>query len=213
MENTSTAVTSSKGKWSDLSKYASRIYFVLIIFQVPLFRVQCRSGMCTTPIHVTSSQLISSEIFPLPVVKSLLYPGAVVNGLITNMTIPSWNNLLSVYNLTHIKEASSITDLQRLEVLAGSYFSVAGSLIGILKPGKMSIFGTLLVVWGLVKEGILGKPVNTEPVKAVFVYPTMLVAVLCALLSVKYDIKRVARNTPTQPVAKPLKSSSKSKMK
>ncbi|KAL8503766.1 hypothetical protein ACS0TY_022475 [Phlomoides rotata] len=169
--------------------------------------------MCTTPIHVTSSQLISSEIFPLPVVKSLLYPGAVVNGLITNMTIPSWNNLLSVYNLTHIKEASSITDLQRLEVLAGSYFSVAGSLIGILKPGKMSIFGTLLVVWGLVKEGILGKPVNTEPVKAVFVYPTMLVAVLCALLSVKYDIKRVARNTPTQPVAKPLKSSSKSKMK
>lgn len=90
---------------------------------------------------------------------------------------------------------------------------MAGSLTGILKPGKMSMFGTLLVIWGLVKEGILGKPVNTDPAKAVFVYPSMLVAVLCAFLSVKYDIKTVARNGPTQPVAKPLKSSSKSKLK
>ncbi|KAM1305094.1 hypothetical protein ACFX2F_022671 [Malus domestica] len=28
-------------------------------------RVPCRSGMCTTPLHVTSSQLIASEIFPV----------------------------------------------------------------------------------------------------------------------------------------------------
>lgn len=72
--------------------------------------------MCTTPIHVTASQLISSEIFPLPVVKALLYPGAIVNGLATDMSFPSWNNLLSIYNLTHIKEASADVDLQRLEV-------------------------------------------------------------------------------------------------
>ncbi|KAI3454190.1 hypothetical protein Pfo_010853 [Paulownia fortunei] len=213
MANTSTTITSSKGKWSNLSKYACRIYFILIILQVPLFRVQCRSGMCTTPIQVTSSQLIASEVFPLPVVKGLLYPGAIVNGLITNMTVPSWNNLLSIYNLTDIKEASAVTDLQRLEVLAGSYFSVAGSLIGIIKPGRMSMFGTLLVIWGLVKEGILGKPVNTDPAKAVFVYPTMLIALLCAFLSVKYDMKKVVRSAPAQPVAKPLKSSSKSKLK
>ncbi|KAL0323685.1 UNVERIFIED_CONTAM: hypothetical protein Scaly_2335600 [Sesamum calycinum] len=123
--------------------------------------------MCTTPIQVTSSQLISSDVFPLPVVKALLYPGAVVNGLISNMTVPSWDNLLSVYNLTSIKEASAVTDLQRLEVLAGSYFCVAGSLIGLVKPGRM----------------------------------------------IKYDIKKVVRSTPAQPVAKPLKSSSKSKLK
>ncbi|KAL0311797.1 UNVERIFIED_CONTAM: hypothetical protein Sradi_5579000 [Sesamum radiatum] len=212
MANTPTPIR-AKGKWSNLSKHACRLYFLLIILQVPLFRVQCRSGMCTTPVQVTSSQLISSDVFPLPVVKALLYPGAVVNGLISNMTVPSWDNLLSVYNLTSIKEASAVTDLQRLEVLAGSYFCVAGSLIGLVKPGRMSMFGTLLVIWGLVKEGILGKPVNTDPKKAVFVYPTMLLALVCAFLSVKYDIKKVVRSTPAQPVAKPLKSSSKSKLK
>jgi hypothetical protein len=73
--------------------------------------------MCSTPIHVTSSQLIASEIFPVPVVKALLYPGAVVNGLVRNMTVPSWDKLLNIYNLTSAKEAPAVTDLQRLEVL------------------------------------------------------------------------------------------------
>lgn len=76
------------------------------------------------------------------------------------------------------------------------------------------MFGTLLVIWGLLKEGILGKPVNTDPAKAVFVYPTMLIALLCALLSVKYNLKKVAqKTTAAQPVAKPLKSSSKAKLR
>lgn len=73
--------------------------------------------MCSTPIHVTSSQLIASEIIPVPVVKALLYPGAVVNGLVKDMTVPSWNDLLDIYNLTTVKEASAVVDLQRLEVL------------------------------------------------------------------------------------------------
>lgn len=88
----------------------------LIDYLCFLFRVPCRAGMCTTPLQVTSSQLIASEIFPVPVVKALLYPGAVVNGLATNMTIPSWNNLMNIYNLTEVKEASPAADLQRLEV-------------------------------------------------------------------------------------------------
>lgn len=79
-------------------------------------RVPCRAGMCSTPIHVTSSQLIASEIFPAPVVKALLYPGAIVNGLVNNMTVPRWDDLLNIYNLTSVKEASAVTDLQRLEV-------------------------------------------------------------------------------------------------
>ncbi|KAL3650712.1 hypothetical protein CASFOL_007115 [Castilleja foliolosa] len=212
MANTATKIQ-ARGKWANLSKYACRIYFLLIILQVPLFRIQCRSGICTTPIHVTSSQLISSEVFPLPVVKSLLYPGAIVNGLITNMTVPNWGNLLSIYNLTDIKNASAVPDLQRLEVLAGSYFCVAGSLINLIKPGRMSMFGTLLIVWGLVKEGILGKPVNIDQTTTVFVYPTMLIALISALLSVKYDIKKAVKSAPAQSVAKPLKSSSKSKLK
>lgn len=81
-----------------------------------LYRVTCRSGVCTTPLHVTSSQLIASEIFPVPLVKGLLYPGAALNGFIHNMTVPSWGDLLDLYNLTTVKEAPAVTDLQRLEV-------------------------------------------------------------------------------------------------
>lgn len=99
------------------------------------------------------------------------------------------------------------------QVLAGSYFSVAGALVGLLKPGRMSMFGTLLILWGLIKEGIIGKPVNTDPSKSVYVYPTMLIAVICAFSAVKYDMKKVARSAPARPVAKPMASSSKSKLK
>ncbi|KAJ4826583.1 hypothetical protein Tsubulata_008532 [Turnera subulata] len=208
-----TATAPSKGWISNLTSIASRIYFLLIILQVPLFRVPCRSGMCSSPIHVTSSQLIASEIFPVPAVKALLYPGAIANGLLRNGSFPSWGSLLDIYNLTAAKEASPVADLQRLEVLAGSYFSVAGALVGILKPGRMSMFGTLLVIWGLVKEGILGKPANTDPAKAVFVYPTMLIALVCALSSVKYDVKKAVRSAPARPIAKPMQSSKKSKLK
>ncbi|KAJ1410969.1 hypothetical protein SESBI_21503 [Sesbania bispinosa] len=205
--------SSSKGWTKNVSTISAHIFFLLIIFQIPLFRVTCRSGVCTTPLHVTSSQLIASEIFPVPIVKGLLYPGAAAKGLIHNMTIPSWDSLLDLYNLTGAKEAPAATDLQRLEVLAGSYFSVAGALVGILKPGRMSMFGSLLVIWGLVKEGILGKPVNSDPSKAVYVYPTMVLAMICAFSSVKYDVKKVVRPAPIRSTAKPLQGSSKSKLK
>lgn len=77
----------------------------------------------------------------------------------------------------------------------------------------MSMFGTLLIVWGLVKEGLLGKPVNTDPMRSVYVYPTMLIAVLCAFSSVKYNFQKTAKKPPPRPIAKPLKSSKKSKLK
>ncbi|KAL2346731.1 hypothetical protein Fmac_000731 [Flemingia macrophylla] len=208
------ATPTPSSKWTDnISSIAARILFLLIIFQIPLFRVTCRSGVCTTPLHVTSSQLIASDLFPDVVVKGLLYPGAALNGLIHNMTVPSWDSLLDLYNLTNVKKASAVTDLQRLEVLAGSYFTVAGALVGILKPGRMSVFGNLLIIWGLVKEGILGKPINSDPSKAVYVYPTMVIAIICAFSSVKYDVKKVARSAPVRSSARPLKGSSKSKLK
>ncbi|XP_077210919.1 tail fiber [Tasmannia lanceolata] len=206
-------MASSKGWASSISSIASRISFLIIILQIPLFRVPCRSGMCTTPVEVTSSQLIASEIFPIVVVKAMLYPGAIAKGIISNMTVPHWDNILDIYNLTDAKNASALTDLQRLEVLAGSYFSVAGAFIGLLKPGRMSMFGTLLMVWGLVKEGILGKPINTDQTKAVYVYPTMFIALVCAFSSIKYDIKKAVRSSQARPIAKPLQSSSKSKLK
>ncbi|KAF9612532.1 hypothetical protein IFM89_000454, partial [Coptis chinensis] len=207
------AMANSKGWLNNLSSTASAIYFLLIILQIPLFRVPCRSGMCTTPIEVTSSQLVVTKIFPMAVVKSLLYPGAITRSLVENMTIPSWDSLLNIYNLTDINEMTEVPELQRLEVLAGSYFSVAGALVGLLKPGRMSMFGTILLIWGLVKEGIFGKPVNTDPAKAIYVYPTIVIALVCAFSSVKYDVKKVVRSSPVQSIAKPLKSSSKSKLK
>ncbi|XP_021758177.1 uncharacterized protein LOC110723160 [Chenopodium quinoa] len=208
------AILSSKG-WtsSRISTIACRVFFFVIFLQIPLFKVPCRSGMCTTPVHVTSSQLIASDIIPVPVVKTLLFPGAVVHGLVKNLTVPSWNNLVDIYNLTSVKDAPVALDLKRLEVLAGSYFCVAGALIGILKPGRMSMFGTLLIVWGLVKEGILARPANTDPTQSIYVYPTMLLALVCAFASVKYDIKKAMRKPAPRPTAKPLQSSSKSKLK
>lgn len=75
------------------------------------------------------------------------------------------------------------------------------------------MFGTLLIVWGLVKEGFLGKPVNTDPATAVYVYPTIVLAIVCAVLSVRYNLKKPAKSSQTRPVAKPLQSSVKSKLK
>ncbi|KAK6263621.1 hypothetical protein SCA6_019055 [Theobroma cacao] len=98
-------------------------------------------------------------------------------------------------------------------VFAGSYFYVAGALVALLKPGRMSMFGTLLVICGLVKEGILGKPAKSDPTKAVYVYPIMLIALICVLTSIKYDVKKVMRTAPTRPIAKPLRNCSKSKLK
>lgn len=91
---------------------------------------------------------------------------------------------------------------------------MAGAFIGLLKPQRMSMFGTLLIVWGLVKEGLLGKqPVNTDPTRSVYVYPTMLIAVLCAFSSVKYNFQKAIAKPAPRPLAKPLKSSKKSKLR
>uniref|UniRef100_A0A0A0LMA1 Uncharacterized protein n=1 Tax=Cucumis sativus TaxID=3659 RepID=A0A0A0LMA1_CUCSA len=42
--------------------------------------------------------------------------------------------------------------------------------------------------------------------KAVYVYPTMILTVICAFSSVKYDVKKVPRGAPARPIAKPPQS-------
>ncbi|KAG2335110.1 hypothetical protein Bca52824_006290 [Brassica carinata] len=71
----------------------------------------------------------------------------------------------------------TVPDLQRLEVLAGSYFSVAGAFVN------------------------------------VYVYPTMVIAMICAFSMINYNLKKATRAAPARPIAKPLMSSSKSKLK
>lgn len=95
-------------KWKN--ELTTNIFFFLI------YRIPCRSGICRTPIQVTCSQLIASEILPTIVVKALLYPGAIANALFKNKTIPSYNNLLELYNLTNMKSALATSDLHRIEV-------------------------------------------------------------------------------------------------
>ncbi|KAF2577324.1 hypothetical protein F2Q68_00000361 [Brassica cretica] len=135
--------------------------------------------------------------------------GAIVNGLATNMTFPKWENVLDLYNLTNVKDASAVPHLQRLEVQE-LLISVAGAFVSLLKPGRMGMFGSLLLVWGLVKEGILKKPMNTDPSRTVYVYPTMVIAMICAFSMIDYNLKKATRAAPARPVAKPLMSSSKS---
>jgi hypothetical protein len=81
-----------------------------------LYRVPCTSGLCKTPMQVTCSQLIASELFPTVVVKALLYPGAIANALFKNTTIPNYNNLLNLYHFTNLTTVPATSDLQRIEV-------------------------------------------------------------------------------------------------
>jgi hypothetical protein len=162
---------------------------------------------------VTSSQLVANEIFPPSVVKALLYPGAIATTLLNDMSFPKWGDLFEMYNLTNAKNASAVVDLQRLEILAGSYFCVAGALTGLINPGRMTLFGTLLVVWGLVKEGIFGKAANVDPASSVYLYPTVVLALILAFSSITYNVKKAATNKQPVSLAKPLKSSAKSKLK
>lgn len=77
----------------------------------------------------------------------------------------------------------------------------------------MTLFGTLLVIWGLVKEALFGKPVNSDPTQSVHVYPTILIALICAFLSITYNVKKTVRNSQSVSITKPLQSSAKSKLK
>ncbi|KAL2926235.1 Glutamate--tRNA ligase [Bienertia sinuspersici] len=185
----------SSRKWAKaISSFASRFFFLLIIFQVPLFRVPCRSGICITPVEVTSSQLIATEMLPDSFVKILLYPGAIANALIKGVSIPNYNDLIEFYNLDHVKEASAIIDLMHLEILAGSYFCVTGAILGLLKHGQISLLGMLLLIWGLIKGVIRQNATCLNNCEAVRVSPVMLVALLTALSCIKGDVRVIIKS-------------------
>ncbi|GAY66111.1 hypothetical protein CUMW_246140 [Citrus unshiu] len=182
----------SSKKWAAfISSIASSLYFCFIVFQIPLFRIPCRSGKCTTPIEVTCFQLIIGEVFPEFVAKVLLYPGALASAIMKGKSIPSYSKLLRLYNFTNLTNSRK-TDLLRLEehqVLAGSYLSVAGALIG---AWRMSLIGTLLLLWGLVREAMMFRfSCDKASGKAVSIYPTMAIFVLCAFLSIRKDLRKI----------------------
>ncbi|KAK7349146.1 hypothetical protein VNO77_06281 [Canavalia gladiata] len=183
----------SSRRWASLiCSIAFFTYFFIIIFQVPIFRVPCGIGICETPLEVTSSQLIASEIFPLFMVKALLYPGALAKAICKHKTIPSYKNLLKLHKF-NTRAISAVSDLQRLEVLAGSYLCVAGAITGLIKPGKMSLFGILLLMWGLIRESIMGKT-GLAHAKGIHIYPAMYIALVSAFFSIRKDVRKIVRS-------------------
>ncbi|KVH93011.1 uncharacterized protein LOC112516356 [Cynara cardunculus var. scolymus] len=174
-----------------ISFTASRIFFFLIFFQIPLFRFPCRIGTCRTPMELTSSQLIATEVVPSGVVKALLYPGAIGKSIL-NKPIPKYNKLLDAYKLKSLRRIPSTTDLQYIEVLAGSYLAVAGSIIGLFRSRRLGLFGMLLLCWGLSKEPYGHAAEYKAHRNAISVYyPTMSIAVLSAFLSIRDDVKKI----------------------
>ncbi|KAL3735324.1 hypothetical protein ACJRO7_024451 [Eucalyptus globulus] len=186
-------MSSSRKRARAISSVAASAFFLLIILQVPLFRVPCRIGMCTTPMQVTASQLFASELFPQSIVKALLYPGAVANAFMRGKTIPTYDDLLDTYNFANSKAVSSAIDLRRIEVLAGSYLMVAGALLSLMKPVRMSFFGALLVIWGLAREVMLVKTAYSNPTKSISMYPTLFFAAVSAFASMRKDVRKIVR--------------------
>lgn len=77
------------------------------------------------------------------------------------------------------------------QVLVGSYISVAGAFLGLIKPGRMSFYGVLLILWGLVKEIMLRKSASSN---LIYIYPAMSIAVCSAFLSIAKDVRRIIRS-------------------
>ncbi|PWA75833.1 hypothetical protein CTI12_AA239480 [Artemisia annua] len=177
-----------------ISFICSRIFFFLILFQIPLFRYPCRIGTCSSPMELTCSELIASEVLPSGVVKPLLYPGAIGRAIINNKRIPKYKNLLDAYNLNNLKQAPSTTDLQYLEVLAGSYLAVSGAILGYFQSRKLGLFGMLLLIWGLSSEPRISKghgEFKGHKIDISIYYPTMTIVVLSAFLSIRAIVKKI----------------------
>ncbi|KAJ6706289.1 TAIL FIBER [Salix purpurea] len=170
------------------------LHFFIVILQVPLFRVPCRTGTCSSPIEVMSSHLMATELYPAFGPKALLYPGAIAKSYIKNKTFPSYSKLSKLYHLANLRKTSASTDLQHLEILAGSYLTVAGAVLGLVRPGRMSLFGTLLILWGFVREVILKNSANMNPARSIQINTvTMQIALLCAFLTIRKDVGRLIR--------------------
>ncbi|KAL1565063.1 hypothetical protein AAHA92_07330 [Salvia divinorum] len=187
----------SSKKWAQsISNFASLLYFLIIIVQVPLFRVPCRTGTCQTPMEV---MVCAGGFLPEFVVKALLYPGAVKQSLMKGAAVPSPDQLLHPYKFRKAKP----TDLKQLEVIAGSYLSVAGAFLGLLRHGRMSYFGLILVLWGIAKEMFGGKHSC--------LFPEMVITMVIAFLSMRRDVRKLLKCCKPGRVARRLTNRSKSK--
>ncbi|XP_031106334.1 uncharacterized protein LOC116010985 [Ipomoea triloba] len=123
-------------------------------------------------------------------VKPLLYPGAMAKALVNKKPIPSYDNLLHIHNFINSKQTLPTLGLNHLEILAGSYLCVAGAVLGVIKKsGRLSLFGLLLIIWGVKKQAIFGKDAS----RSVLIFPTMFVALVSAFFSIRKDVRKLFR--------------------
>lgn len=70
-------------------------------------------------------------------------------------------------------------------------------MLGLLKQGRLSLIGMLLLTWGLIKQLIKQKSTcleNTCTCAQVQVSPMILIALFIALLSIKKDVRVLIRS-------------------
>lgn len=68
---------------------------------------------------------------------------------------------------------------------------VAGAIMGLVKPVRISFWGSLLVTWGLSYEVFLGEAAHKNHAKAIRIYPTMIVAIVSAFCSMRKDVRKI----------------------
>jgi len=78
------------------------------------------------------------------------------------------------------------------QVLAGSYLAVGGAILGLIKPGRMGLFGILLLMWGLIRELIMIES-GFSHAKGIRIYPTILFALVSAFFSIRRDVRELIR--------------------
>lgn len=83
--------------------------------------------------------------------------------------------------------------------------SVGGSVVGLIKPGRLSLVGTLLAMWGLFRELTISYRRSDYNIylpedEGVYIYPAMSIALISAFLSVRKDIRKIHRSFTAPPI-------------
>lgn len=69
------------------------------------------------------------------------------------------------------------------------------------------------MIWGLAKDAILGKHGIKGHNTAIFIYPTMSIAVVLSFFSIRGDVRKLIRSFKVKSTTKKLQKYSKAKLK
>ncbi|GBG89934.1 hypothetical protein CBR_g49784 [Chara braunii] len=171
---------------------ASQFFLIMIICQIPIFRVPCRDYICTSPIEVVATQLYTVPYVPLWFLKVLVYPGAVVKQFQNSMLrggdflAPQWDTLLEIYNLDYPRDAEEVEVNMtpfRVELFFGCVLAIIGALVSPFYPNRISLFSMMLILWGIMKASYS----KTKEDGEVRMLVTLYLALVLSLFSIQMD--------------------------